>query len=142
MNTNKTVSVTDFLPEEELVPIPKDDGTPSGAFAKVVPFAALQTIVDQGTSDMIAFGCRLLAIACVRADGSQIATEDEWKARTTYRNRDRVLSLIRIVGEANGVLSESKQADLGNDSSATGDSSSSSSCVSDSGAPVESCAGG
>lgn len=134
------VSIDDFLPVDELVSIPKPDGSPSGAFAKVVPFPVLQRILARGTDDMMAFGYRLLAAAMVTADGQPVASEEEWSMRTTNKNQDRVLALIKFVGEVNGVLTKDKQTELGNDSSGTGASSSSSSSVSDSDAPVESCA--
>ena len=133
------VSISDFLPEFELVPIMNDAGQPSGAFAKVLGFDELSAIVALGTADMIAFGCRLLAKAAVKADGTPLGDESEWTRRATFKAKDKLLSLITLVGEVNGVLGSAKVAELGNDSKPIGEQSSNSSFASDSVAPVESC---
>lgn len=134
----EVVSVDTFLPESDLVPIKKPDGTQSGAFAKVLPLTTMNAILAKGTDDMLAFGLRLLAAGLVKADGAPVATEEEWQARTTLKNRDRVMELIKAVGVANGVLSHDQAEDLGNASSGTPEPGSNSSSASGSDAPAES----
>jgi hypothetical protein len=127
--------ISDFLPQFDLVPIVRD-GKETGAFAKVLGFDELNELIKQGTDNFVRFGCRLLAIAFVKADGTPVGTEEEWIARATFKAKDKLLALINEVARVNGVLTKDEAADLGNASTPIGGSDSNSSCASDSVEPV------
>jgi len=118
MKSNPQIS--DFLPQFEMVPVLNEKGEPSGAFAKVLGFDVLDSVLKGGTENFIAFGCRLLAVAFVNAKGEPLGTAEQWAAQATFKTRDKLVDLINQVAEANGILTKQQAETLGNDSKPTG----------------------